>query len=329
MNCSFCSRKRPTSSSPCAFLLPFPPAFLTPLQKRKDVPELVLQVNLAVVEVLSQYVDAQGSELNEDTGSTAFSNFLQVINVTKALLEQRSDSLFPYLRGFLHQLIEACPQPFFAETKSADAVDSLEILLFELMLLCHSPRSTVRAAAVSVLYKLLATNYARLTNIMHVKTRVTVAISSIVGKQEYDSALLFRAFDALTEYCRDKSPLGPEFAARVAEMIQGVKTLIQQTALIKENSGDPEMLAGLYHNIATGFAHSPKLRLTWLGNLQELHEKVHPLSPPPPHSPRSRTTSTLRPRSARSTRPPSSTATSSASSSCSTCPPTSRRSSSR
>lgn len=56
-------------------------------------------------------------------------------------------------------------------------------------------------------------------------------------------------------------------------MVAGVRTLIQQTALIKENSGDPEMLAALYHNIANGFAHSPKLRLTWLGNLMELHVK--------------------------------------------------------
>src|SRR3546814_14903835 len=59
-------------------------------------------------------------------------------------------------------------------------------------------------------------------------------------------------------------------------MVKGERTLIQQTSAINENTGDPEMLCGLYHDIATGFGQSPKLRLTWLGNLKELHVKVHP-----------------------------------------------------
>lgn len=56
-------------------------------------------------------------------------------------------------------------------------------------------------------------------------------------------------------------------------MLSSVKTLIQQTDLIKENASDPEMLAALYHKISLGFAPSPKLRLTWMNNLTQLHVK--------------------------------------------------------
>lgn len=139
------------------------------LPKKAEVPEVVLQVNLVVIEVLSQYLEVQGAELNEDTGSSAFSNFLQVVNVFKALLFQRSEALWAYLRTPLHFLIEACPQPFFAEFKSTDMADYLEIIVFEIMLLCHSPKGSVRAGAVSILYKLLVFNFTRLSNILHVK----------------------------------------------------------------------------------------------------------------------------------------------------------------
>jgi len=56
-------------------------------------------------------------------------------------------------------------------------------------------------------------------------------------------------------------------------MLWSVKTLIKQTDLIKENASDPEMLSALYHKISLGFAPSPKLRLTWMNNLTQLHVK--------------------------------------------------------
>lgn len=57
-------------------------------QMKQSNPECLVQVDLAILETLSQFVAVQKADLNEDSSSSAFSNFQHIIFIYIALYEQ-------------------------------------------------------------------------------------------------------------------------------------------------------------------------------------------------------------------------------------------------
>lgn len=54
-------------------------------------------------------------------------------------------------------------------------------------------------------------------------------------------------------------------------MTKRVRTVLMATARMKDLNHDPEMLVDLQHSLASSYASTPELRLTWLHNMARNH----------------------------------------------------------
>eukprot|EP01125_Pyxidicula_operculata_P000299 TRINITY_DN1035_c0_g1_i3.p1 TRINITY_DN1035_c0_g1~~TRINITY_DN1035_c0_g1_i3.p1 ORF type:complete len:1398 (-),score=386.54 TRINITY_DN1035_c0_g1_i3:198-4391(-) len=239
------------------------------------VKQVIHQVAVTILDVISNFILVHSKDLNEET-SDSFSIFKYIIFIFKALFNIPQLEIQELVIGPIQQLVESCSNVLFPDITSVEKEtnDYLEILMNEIMKLSISESRSIRNGTCTLLYKLLKANYKSLSSISRVRVCASIAISKIIGSQASNSTLndslnTIRLLAGL----EDRDQASDEFSSQVRKMVENMETLLEQNQLINQNKDDPDTLAALYLKLADGFSHSPKLRLTWLNNLTELHIK--------------------------------------------------------
>uniref|UniRef100_A0A6B2KZ43 DOCKER domain-containing protein n=1 Tax=Arcella intermedia TaxID=1963864 RepID=A0A6B2KZ43_9EUKA len=218
-------------------------------------------------------------DLNEEnsvsSSSDNFSIMKHIFLILRFLLQHGNGTLQCFVIAPLTQLVELCPKVFYPELEEQETMhfDYLESILNELVRFCNSKNRDLKVKSVVLLYKLLRTNITKPQHLLRFNVRVSVAIAKVIGEQESDTEGLQDCFGYMRKICGDDT-LSEDAHLQIHKIIDLMETFIQQNELIKKNSTDPEMVVSLYHKIANTFHHSPKLRLTWLNNLTEVHYKL-------------------------------------------------------
>ena len=124
----------------------------------------------------------------------------------------------------------------------------------------------VRGLCASTLSNMVRLDQEETRNCTRMKLMSTVAVSEVLGDGARDTARLRALLDAVVGHLA-RTPLRAEMHALQRRLL----AVISDSARVQRHAADPETRAELYHRLSAGFADSPDLRLTWLGNLARLH----------------------------------------------------------
>jgi hypothetical protein len=224
---------------------------------------------LTVCAVLDVFFEDFPEELNTE-GSKIYEQISQI--ALSMLRVCRSEMMLGHIFALLRNFIMKFKKPLFRFLQGYSVGTDLT---FEVLNLCQNQPRSIILGATSILYLLLRSNSEEMGHFARMKLQSTLAISRLVKQEKCNYDELQHAMETMGGY-RDPKTVGQaSWHQQLRELISRHGRIIRDSvriAQIADNYG--EYRAELLYKVSLEYVNSPDLRITWLNNLANYHEKI-------------------------------------------------------
>nr|XP_033780870.1 dedicator of cytokinesis protein 8 isoform X2 [Geotrypetes seraphini] len=225
---------------------------------------LATEANLIILDTLDMIIQSN----SVDCKDSLLGGVLKVL--VHSLSSNQSTTYLCHCFATLRALIAK-----FGDLLFEEEVEQCSDLCQRVLHHCSSAIDSTRSQACATLYLLMRFSFSSISNFARVKMQVTMSLASLVGKSpDFNEEYLRRSLRTILAYGEEDVDMQPTlFPAQIDELLRNLNSILSDTVKMRAFQEDPEMLMDLMYRIAKGYQTSPDLRLTWLQNMAEKHNK--------------------------------------------------------